>query len=150
MDAHLTFKEHHNRCLKKARAAEARLRTLTKMHGIVPEWVRAIQIACIQAVAQYGSEIWWDPKATSRREDLQLLFSWQARSTLGALPMTPLSAVMRDSGLTPVPVVMDSRQQQYLARLANACEGTKLKEMYHYPIPGATICRIIKKEHDRG
>jgi hypothetical protein len=25
MDAHLTFKEHHNRCMKTARAAEARL-----------------------------------------------------------------------------------------------------------------------------
>jgi len=25
MDAHLTFKEHHNQCMKKARAAEARL-----------------------------------------------------------------------------------------------------------------------------
>jgi len=25
MDAHLTFKEHHHRCMKKARAAEARL-----------------------------------------------------------------------------------------------------------------------------
>ena len=36
MDAHLTFKEHHNRCMKKARAAEARLRTLTKTYGVVP------------------------------------------------------------------------------------------------------------------
>ena len=58
MDAHLTFKEHHNRFLKKARAAEARLCTLTRMHGIVPERVRAVQIACIQAVALYGSELW--------------------------------------------------------------------------------------------
>jgi len=29
MAAHLTFKEHHDRCMKKARAAEARLRSLT-------------------------------------------------------------------------------------------------------------------------
>jgi hypothetical protein len=34
MDAHLTFKEHHNQSLKKARAAEARLRTLTKTYGV--------------------------------------------------------------------------------------------------------------------
>jgi hypothetical protein len=62
MDAHLTFKEHHNRCMKNPRAAEARLRTLTKTYGVVPESVRAVQIACVQAVALYGSELWWDPK----------------------------------------------------------------------------------------
>jgi hypothetical protein len=44
MDARLRFKEHHNRCIKKARAAEDRLRVLTKMHGIIPERVRAVQI----------------------------------------------------------------------------------------------------------
>jgi len=76
MDAHLTFKENHNRCLKNARAAEARLCTLTRMHGIVPERVRAVQIASVQAVALYGSELWWGPKETGRREDLQLLFNW--------------------------------------------------------------------------
>jgi hypothetical protein len=51
MDAHLTFTEHHNRCMETAMAAEARLRVLMKMHGIIPERVRAIQIACVQAVA---------------------------------------------------------------------------------------------------
>jgi hypothetical protein len=45
MDAHLTFKEHHNRCMKKARAAEARLCMLTKLDGIISEGVRAVQIA---------------------------------------------------------------------------------------------------------
>jgi len=29
LDANLTFKEQHNQCMKKARAADARLRTLT-------------------------------------------------------------------------------------------------------------------------
>ena len=45
MDAHLTFKEHHNRCMKKARAAEARLQTLTKTYGVVPDSVMAVQVA---------------------------------------------------------------------------------------------------------
>jgi len=97
MDAHLTFKKHHNRCMKKARAAEARLRVLTRMHGIVSERVWAVQIACVQAVALYGSELWWDPKEIGRREDLQLLLDREARSTLGALPTTTLGPLMRDS-----------------------------------------------------
>jgi hypothetical protein len=58
MDAHLTFKEHHNRCMKKARAAETRLRSLTRTYAVVPACVRAVQIACVQAVALYGSELW--------------------------------------------------------------------------------------------
>jgi len=66
MAAHLTWKEHHNRCMRKARAAEGRLRTLTKTYGVVPESVRAVQVACIQAVAVYRSELWWDPNTIGR------------------------------------------------------------------------------------
>jgi hypothetical protein len=93
MDAHLTFKEHHNRCMKNARAAEARLRSLTRTYGVVPACVRAVQIACVQAVALYGSELWWDPKEGSRRDDLQLLLNRQATSTPGELPTTPRGAL---------------------------------------------------------
>jgi hypothetical protein len=35
-------------------------------------------------------------------------------------------------------------------KLANACEGSKLKEVYDYPTSGAPICRVIKKDHERG
>jgi len=76
--------------------------------------------------------------------------SAQLSASLGALPTTPLGALMRDSGLTPAPVALDSRQQRFAARLANACEGSKLKEMYNHPTTGTPICRVIKKEHERG
>jgi hypothetical protein len=66
MDAHLTLNEHHNRFMKQASAAEARLRTLTKPCGVVPGSVRAVQVACVQAVALYGSELWWDPNEAGR------------------------------------------------------------------------------------
>ena len=35
MDAHQTFKKHHNRCMKNARAAEAQFRVPTKMYRIM-------------------------------------------------------------------------------------------------------------------
>jgi len=111
MDTHITFKDHHTQCMRKARAPAAQLHALTRMHRIIPEQSRAVEIACVQAFALYASELRWDPKDTGRREDLQLLLNRQARSTLGALPMTPLGALMRDSGLTPAPVALDSRQQ---------------------------------------
>jgi predicted phage tail protein len=61
MDANLTFKEDHNRCMQKARAAEAQFRAHTRMHGIVSVRVRAVQIACVQAIKQYESKRRWDP-----------------------------------------------------------------------------------------
>jgi hypothetical protein len=135
--------------MKKARAAEARLRTLTKTYRVVPESVRPVQIACVQAVALYGSELWWNPKEVGRQDDLQLLLNRQARSILGALPTMPRGALMREAALTPAPVILDSRQQRFTARLANACSN-KLKELHLNPTSGAPICRAVKKEHGHG
>jgi hypothetical protein len=56
---------------------------------------------------------------------------------------------MRESGLTPVPVILDSRQQRFTARLANAC-SSKLKELHHNPSSGAPICKVIREEHEHG
>jgi hypothetical protein len=62
MDAHLTLLEHHNSCMKMPRVAEARLCVLTWMPRIVPDQIRDDEIVCVQAVALYGRELWWDPK----------------------------------------------------------------------------------------
>jgi hypothetical protein len=56
-NAHLTFKDQHNQCMQKDRGAEARVRSLTRTYEVVPEWVRAVRIACVQAVKLYESEL---------------------------------------------------------------------------------------------
>jgi len=150
VDAHLTFKEHHNLCMKKARSAEARLRTLTRMHGIVPERVGTVQVACVPAVALYGSGLWPNPQGIGRREDVQLVLHRQSGSTLGAIPTMPMGAHMRASELTPVPVALDGRQQQFTVRLTSPYEGSKLKTILNHLTSGATMCRVITKEHVRG
>jgi len=139
MNIYLPFKVHHNQCMKKARAAEVRLHRLTKTCRVLPESVRAVQVACIQAVALYGSELWWDPKEVGRRDNLQLLLNRQARSILGALPTTPKNALLSESGLTPAPVILDSRQQRLAAMLANAC-SSKPKKLQEDPSSGTAIC----------
>jgi len=58
MEANWTFKKHYNRCIKKTSAAEAQLRSLKQPYGVVPACVRAVHIACVQAIALYGSELW--------------------------------------------------------------------------------------------
>jgi len=129
MDAHIMFKEPHNRYMKKARAPEARLGTPTTTYAVVPQSIRAVSVACVQAVALYGSELSRDPKEAGRRDDIQLLLNRQPRFILGELPKTPRGAHMRELGLTPVPVILDSRQQKFGAKLADAC-SSKLKELH--------------------
>jgi hypothetical protein len=50
MGAHLKCKEHHNRCMKMARSAEALLCIHTRMDGIATEQVRTVQRACVECV----------------------------------------------------------------------------------------------------
>jgi hypothetical protein len=106
-------------------------------------------VACIQAVALYRRELWWYPREVGRRDDLQLLLNRQARSILGALPTTLRGALMRESGLTPAPVTLDSRQQRFAVTLENPC-SCKLKELHSNPSSGAPICRVGRTEHEHG
>jgi len=54
---------------------------------------------------------------------------------------------MRESGLTPAPVILDSRQQRFAARIENAC-SSKVKELHTNPSSGPPICRAVRKEHE--
>jgi len=56
---------------------------------------------------------------------------------------------MRESGLTLAPVILDSRQQRFAARIENAC-SSKLKELHKNPFSGAPICRAVRKAHEHG
>ena len=57
---------------------------------------------------------------------------------------------MRDSGLTPAAVALDTRQQRFVSRVVSACQGSKVKELYDYPTPGAPGGRVGASEHTRG
>ena len=109
---------------------------LPRGYGVVPRTVRVVQVVCLQAVARYGSELRWDPKEVGRRDDLQHLLNRKVRSILGALPTTLRGAHMRDSGLTPTPVILDCKQQQFSARLADAYTS-ELQEVHQKPSSGA-------------
>jgi len=120
LDAHLTFKEHQNRCIKRARATEAQHRSLTQTYGVVPVDARAVNSPCVLAFMLYGSELWWDPKERRWWDNPQILLNSQARSTLGMLPTTLRGVVMRDSGLSQAAATLDDTPQRFAARLARA------------------------------
>jgi hypothetical protein len=52
--------------MKKARVAEARVLTITQAYWVFPDSVKAVQEAFVEAVALYGSKIWWDPKEVGK------------------------------------------------------------------------------------
>jgi len=149
IDAHPTFKEHHNQCMKKSRAAEARLRSLIGTHGVEPTRARVVQIVCVQAIGLYGSKRWWDPKDGRRWDDLQLLLNQQGKWTLRALLTTPRVTLRKFSGLTPAVVALDARQQRFVSRHTSSCKGSKAKELSDYPTPGAPEGRMAVIEHAR-
>jgi len=83
LDCSLTLKEHHRTRMRKARQAEGRLRRLTGQFGLTPEHCRRIQVACVQATALFGSELWWTNGrgVKGQANDTQLMVNRQARST---------------------------------------------------------------------
>jgi len=52
--------------MKRASAAEVRLRSLTETYVIVPVSLQAVQVACVNAVALYGSELRWNLRQVGR------------------------------------------------------------------------------------
>ena len=89
LDSGLTFATHINERLKKAHAAQARIRGLTKSYGLPPGLVRKIEIAAVQSIALFGAEIWWRGQKT-HQEELQKLLNKQARAITGMYQSTLL------------------------------------------------------------
>lgn len=116
LDTGLKLKAHYQTCLRKARTAEARVRTLCRQQGLSPGLVRRIQIAAVQAVALYGAELWWHGQK-DRETGLQLLINRQARATIGAFRTTPIGPLLREAGLEPAGVILDHKQRTYAVRL---------------------------------
>lgn len=88
LDAGLNLKDHYQTRFRKARKAEARVRSLCRGQGLAPALARRVQIAAVQAVALYGAELWWRGQK-ARTEGIQLMVNRQARAITGTFKTTP-------------------------------------------------------------
>ena len=61
----ITLKEYHSARMKKARKAMHYIRRLTGQMGMCPDACRGTLVACVQASALYGAELWWDDREGS-------------------------------------------------------------------------------------
>jgi ribonuclease HI len=70
----------------------------------------------------YASELTWKGQKSMANE-YQLAINRMARATLGALPSTPLGALIAESALTPATHLLDYRQAKYAQRLLARPKG---------------------------
>ena len=128
LDSNLNFAFHVNERIKKAKAAEAQIKGLSKTFGLCPGLVRRIQVAAVQSVALYGAELWWKNQKNYEK-DLQKLINRQARSITGMYRSSPISPLMNDSGLLPAHILLDSRQRAYAHRILCLPDSVPTKDI---------------------
>jgi len=70
-------------------------------------------VACVQASALYGAELWWDDREGSgvknRCDELQRLENQLGRAVTGNFRTTNLGVVMAESGLRPAESHLNNR-----------------------------------------
>ena len=128
LDSGLTFVTHIRERVKRAQAAEARIRGLTRTYGLPPGLVRKIQIAAFQAIAFFGAEIWWHGQKKHQAE-IQKLLNRQGRAITGMYRSTPIAPLMSEAGLIPAKIMLDYRQRRYAYRLLTLPDGHPAKDI---------------------
>lgn len=94
----------------------------------LPSLVRRIQVAAVQSVALYGSELWWKGQKNDQQV-LQKLFNCQARLITGFYQSTPITSLMSKSGLTPAHILLDFRQRRYAYRILSLSDDLPTKHI---------------------
>ncbi|KAI9034952.1 ribonuclease H family protein [Aspergillus affinis] len=128
LDSGLDLKAHYQTCMRKARAAEARVLRLCQSHGLAPGLARQVQVATVQSIALYGAELWWQGQR-DQQEGIQLMINRQARAITGMLKTIPVGPLVREAGLIPAKVLLEARQLGYTNRLLKLPEDYPAKKI---------------------
>jgi len=115
LDDMLTLNDHTKKTFAKARRVQNRVRSLMVKKGLSLEGCKRIQVAAVQAVALYGSELWWRGQE-NRAQEVQRLLNEQGRRATRCFRTTPQGAVMNDAGLRPAKALLNNRVQRYKLR----------------------------------
>jgi len=110
-----------------------RLKRLTGQMGLSPENCRKVMTACIQSVAMFGTELWWEGTEKrgmiGRANELQLLVNQQVRATTGCFQTTNLGVLSMESGLRPAATQLENRQLRFGPRLLSLLQGNQAREV---------------------
>jgi len=83
--------------------------------GLSSEGCERIQVAAFQAVALYGSELWWHGQE-NRAQEVEKLLNEQGRRVTGCFRTTPQGALMNDVGLRLAKALPNDRVRWYKSR----------------------------------
>jgi hypothetical protein len=108
----LTLKDHTKKTLAKARRAQNRVRSLMNNKRLSPESCQRFQVAAVQAVALYGSELWWRGQKDGAQK-VQKVWNEQGRRVTGCFRTTPQGALMNHAALRPAEALLNNRLWRY-------------------------------------
>ena len=105
--------------------------------GLTSANCRKIMTACVQSVAMYGNELWWQGAGRQGmregEEELQKLVNQEARSVTGCFRTTNLGALMAEASLRPAAAQLENRQRRGAARLLSLPQGCEAKKVVGAP-----------------
>jgi len=133
IDSKMTLKEYHSARMKKARRAMGCIRRLTGKMGLCPAACKKALVACVQASALYGAELWWDDRnragVKNRCDELQKLENQMGRAVTGNFRTTNLGVVMAESGLRPAESLLNNGSRRHVLRLMSLPKGNQAKSL---------------------
>jgi hypothetical protein len=80
--------------------------------GLNPGSCQRIQIAAVQTVALYGSELWWK-RHEGRAQEVQKLLNEHGRRVTGCFRMTSQGALLKGAGLWPAKARLNNCVRRY-------------------------------------
>ena len=108
------------------------IRRLTGQMGLCPAACKKVLLACVQASALYGAELWWDDRkgagVKNRCDELQKLENQMGPAVTGNFRTTNLGVVMAESGLRPAESVLN-RSRRHVLRLMSLPRGNQAKSL---------------------
>jgi len=90
-------------------------------------------VACVQASALYGAELWWDDRegarVKNRCDEVQRLESQLGMAVTGNFRTTNLGVLMAVSGLRPAESLLNNRSRRHVLRLMSLPKGNQAKSL---------------------
>ena len=90
LNSKLSFREHFHIQYQKAEKVLQSIAPMAKQSGLPSSLVQKIQVATVQSITLYGSELWWEGQK-HYQEKIQKLLNKQARAITGLFSTTPIT-----------------------------------------------------------
>jgi ribonuclease HI len=122
LNSKLSFKEHFHIRYQRAEKVLRAIAPMAKRNGLPLNLVRKIQVATVQSVLLYGSELWWEGQRCYQ-EKVQKLLNKQARAITGLFSTTPIPFLQAAADLPPAKTLLDVRRLRFTLRCLRQPEG---------------------------